>query len=152
MRPVLVTAVLVGLLVAGSVATPVLAQEWKDYGLVLRVGDQTWKYSQEQLKAMATKTFLSNRGKPNVAVPVDALIEKDPKLPLARVSQVIFVGAKQSLLVEGEHLAQLKHLLLKFGPNHLTLVPETDEAYRALRPVWRKAHLEGVQRVDVQWQ
>jgi len=137
-------------LAAGVMIGTGSAQQWRDHSLLLKVGDKSWKYDNEQLKALATKEIGSNRGtKKNPAIPLDLLLTRDTKLPMDRIIGVILVGAQDILFLEGANVAHVKHLVLKFGPNHLTLMPENEETYRALRPIWGKPRLEDVERIDV---
>ena len=125
-------------------------QHWEQLEVLLRVGDKSWKYNNAQLRAMATEAFTSARGvKKKTAIRLDVFVTKDTKLPMERINGVVVIGAEKVLFLEGDNLAHLKHLGLKFGDNHLTLVPLTAEAERELRPVWGKPRIESVERVDV---
>jgi hypothetical protein len=125
-------------------------QHWEQLVVVLKVGDRSWKYNNAQLRAMATDVFTSARGvKKNPAIRLDLFVTKDTKLPMDQIIGVVVIGAEKVLFLEGANLAHLKHLGLKFGDNHLTLVPLTEEAETALRPVWGKPRIEDVERVDV---
>jgi hypothetical protein len=125
-------------------------QHFGDVHLVLKVGDRVWEYHYEQLKPLFTKTVLSTRGtKKNPAVPLNVLLTKDTKLPMERILGVVFVADDRVLFLEGDNLKLLSHLLLKLGDNHLTLTPENDETYRAIKPFLGKHHLSGVERIDI---
>lgn len=125
-------------------------QHFDDIHLVLKVGDRTWQYHYEQLKPLFTKTVLSSRGtKKNPAVPLEVLLTKDTKLPMARIIGVVFVTDDRVLFLEGDYLKLLGRLLLKLGDNHLTLAPENDETYKALKPLLGQHHLSGVERIDI---
>lgn len=125
-------------------------QEWRQHYLLLRAGDKTWKYSHDQLKAMTSAVHVSYRGtKKNPAIPLDVLVTKDPQLPMDRIIGVVIVGIDKVLFLEGDKLAYLKHLVLKFGPNHLTLAPQNEETERSLKPLWGKPRIEDVERVDI---
>jgi hypothetical protein len=122
----------------------------EEHQLLLQVGDASWTYEHEQLKPLATKTHMSSRGtKKNPAIPLDVLLTKDTKLPVERIVGVAIIGEERSLFLEGGSLAHLKNLWLKFGTKELTLVPDTDETYKALRAVWGKPRLDGVERIFV---
>jgi hypothetical protein len=141
-------AILVG--VPASVGWP---QEWRTLHVVITMGAQSWRYDSDQLRAMATKRHVSMRGtKDTVAVPLDVLLTKDTRLTVDRIIEVAVVAEEDVLLLEGEHLAHLKDVWLRIGPNHLTLVPADEPTHRALRSVWRKPRLIGVERIAIQRQ
>jgi len=143
-RAALALAMVVAL--AGAAA----GQYWEQLEVVLKVGDRSWKYHTSQLRAMATEVFTSARGvKKNPAIRLDLFVTKDTKLPMEQIIGVVVIGAEKVLLLEGPNLAHLKHLGLKLGDNHLTLVPLAPEAERDLKPVWGKPRIEAVERVDV---
>lgn len=143
------TAFSVALIVV-LLSSAVAGQHWEQLEVLLRVGDRSWKYNNAQLRAMATEVFASPRGvKKNPATRLDLFVTKDTKLPMDQIIGVVVIGAQKVLFLEGANLAHLKHLGLKFGDNHLTLVPLTAEAETALRPVWGKPRIEDVERVDV---
>jgi len=138
-------------LILGVPASTGWPQEWRNLQVLISMGAQSWQYDTQQLKAMATKVHLSMRGtKETVAVPLDVLLTKDTKLTVDRIIEVAIIAEEDVLLLEGEHLAYLKNVWLRVGPNHLTLVPEDDQAYRALRSVWRKPRLIAVERIAIQ--
>ncbi|MBI4562436.1 MAG: hypothetical protein HY724_10370 [Candidatus Rokubacteria bacterium] len=150
MRKEIGAAALSCLLAIGVLSGVSGAQQSREHNLLLKVGDRSWKYDKDQLRALATKEVVSSRGsKKNPAIPLDVLLTKDTQLTMDRIIGVVIVGGKHVLLLEGHNLAHLKHLVLKFGPNHLTLVPETEETYNALKPIWGKPRLEDVERIDV---
>ncbi len=125
-------------------------QHWGELQLLLKVGDKSWKYNNEQLRAMATEVQISNRGvKKNPGIRLDVLVTKDTKLPMDQIIGVVVIGAEKVLFLEGDKLAHLKHLVVKFGDNHLTLAPLTAETEQALRPLWGKPRIESVERIDV---
>jgi hypothetical protein len=131
-------------------SSAVAGQHWEQLEVLLRVGDRSWKYNNAQLRPMATEVFASPRGvKKNPAIRLDLFVTKDTKLPMDQIIGIVVIGAQKVLFLEGANLAHLKHLGLKFGDNHLTLVPLTEEAETALRPVWGKPRIEDVERVDV---
>ena len=145
-------ALLSTVLVIGVLSGTSFGQQWRDHKLRLRVGDKVWTYNTDQLKALATKEVVSNRGsKKAAAISVEVLLTKDPKLTMDRVIGVIFVGETDVLLIEGNNLALLKTLVLKVGPNELTLRPEveTEETVSALMPLMGKPRPGNVERVDV---
>lgn len=126
------------------------AQQWRDHQLLLKVGDRSFPYTSDQLKAMATKEFMSWRGsKRNPAIPLDVFLTKDTKLTAERIIGVIIVGELKVMLIEGDRLKYLDQLVLKFGPNHLTLAPLNEETTNALRPLWGKPRIEDVVRIDI---
>ena len=139
------SAVLIVMFLTGAT----IGEHGEQLEVVLRVGDKTWKYDAAQLRTMATEVFTSPRGKKNPAIRLDLFVTKDTKLPMDQIIGVVVIGAEKALFLEGDKLAHLKHLGLKFGDNHFTLVPLTAEAETALRPVWGKPRIESVERVDV---
>lgn len=144
-----------GLVVAGlwlaAGALPVPGQERTPApGLLLKVDKKAWSYTAEQLRAMATVDFKTFRGtKRNPAVPLEGLLTRDTGLRLERVRAVVVIGETKVLVIEGERLKYLKDLVIKLGPNQLALAPETEEAAEALKPLWGKPRIEGVERVQV---
>jgi hypothetical protein len=126
------------------------AQQWRDHQLLLKVGDKSFSYTSDQLKTMATAEFVSWRGsKRNAAIPLPVFLTKDTKLTPDRISGVNIVGTQKVMLIEGDRLKSLDGLVLKFGPNHLTLAPINDETAAALRPLWGKPRIEDVVRIDI---
>jgi hypothetical protein len=138
-------------LVAGFlVGTSSGQQQWVEHKLLLKVGDKAWNYNNDQLKALATAEIASSRGtKKNPAIPLEVMLTKDTRLPLDRIVGVIVVGGEHTLLIEGQYLPYIKNLVLKFGPNTFTLMPDSEETYKALRPIWGKPRIEYVERIDV---
>ncbi len=125
-------------------------QAEEEHQLLVQIGDASWTYEHEQLKPLATKTHMSSRGtKKNPAIPLDALLTKDSKLPIERIVGVAIIGEDRSLFLEGSHLARLKNLWLKFGTIDLTLVPDSEETYNALKGIWGRPRLDGVERIYV---
>jgi hypothetical protein len=150
MRGRLALAAGVFVALVAAMAMPGAGQQWRDHQLLLKVGDKAFRYNHEQLRAMATTQIGSNRGiKMNPAIPLEALLTRDTKLPMDRVVGVIVVGAQKILFLEGDNLQQVPHLVLKFGPNHLTLVPASEDAYERNRALWGKPRIEDVERIDI---
>jgi hypothetical protein len=150
MKPGIRAAVFIAaaILTGPLLTTPGRGEE--EHHLQLQVGDASWTYEHDQLKPLATKTYMSSRGtKKNPAIPLDVLLTKDSKLPVEGIVGVAIIGEDRSLFLEGDHLAHLKHLWLKFGTLELTLVPENDQTYKALRAIWGKPRLDGVERIFV---
>lgn len=146
LRAGLLSAALTMVILQGTSA----AQQWRDHELLLKVGDKSFPYTSDQLKVMATKEFMSWRGsKRNPAIPLDVFLTKDTKLTPDRIIGVIIVGTQKVMLIEGDRLKYLDQLVLKFGPNHLTLAPLNDETTNALRPLWGKPRIEDVVRIDI---
>lgn len=143
------TVTLAGLAIIGPIG--VVAQESpQGSALLLKVDKKAFPYSLDQLKAMATAEYVTFRGtKRNPAVPLDVLVTRDTRLPLERIRTVVVIGETKVLVIEGERLKYLKDLVLKFGPNNMALAPRTPEAEQALRPLWGKPRIEGVERIDV---
>ena len=126
------------------------AQQGREPHLVVSVGSHWWTYNHDQLKAMATKDRSNTRGdKKNPVIPLDVLLTKDTRLSLDRVIRVVIVGQQHVLLLEGDDLKHVNHLMVMLGTKYTTLVPETDETYQALRPILGKPRLEDIERIDV---
>ena len=143
-------AVLCAVLVISLLAGTSFGQQWQEHKLLLKVGDKSWTYNNDQLKALATAEIASNRGtKKNPAIPLDVMLTKDTKLPLDRVIGVIIVGEDDTLLIEGQYLRYVKNLVLKFGANTFTLMPDGEETYKGLKSIWGKPRIEQVERIDI---
>jgi hypothetical protein len=144
-------AVVCAVLLAAGLPRAGSSQQWVNVKVVVTMGAQSWSYTSEQLRGFATRTHTSMRGtKEAPAVPLDLLLTKDTGLTADRIIEIAVIAEQDVLLLEGDNLAQLKHVWLRIGPNHLTLVPENDEAYKALRSVWRKPRLIAVERIAIQ--
>jgi hypothetical protein len=147
--------VVVGLSFAGIAvlgAEPIRAAEERAAApaLLLKVDKKAYPYSLDQLKAMATVEYVNFRGtKRDPAVPLDVLVTRDTRLSPERIRMVVVIGETRVLVIEGERLTYLKDLVLKFGANTMSLAPRTPEAEQALRPLWGKPRIEGVERIDV---
>ena len=121
-----------------------------DWTIKLNVGDRSWTYKTEQLKAFPSKAKISSRGvKKNPVIPLDKLLLRDTQLSLDRITEVVIVGAEHVLFLEGDHLKQIPNLVLKMGDNHWSIHADNDEAWNALRAVWGRPRVEDVERISV---
>jgi len=121
-----------------------------DWTIKLNVGDKSWTYNTEQLKAFPSKTKISARGvKKNPVIPLDKLLMRDTKLSLDRIVGVVIIGSEHVLFLEGDHLKQIPNLVLKMGDNHWSIHAENDEAWNALRSIWGRPRVEDVERISV---
>lgn len=149
-RSIVAAAFSAALLTAVLPGTSFGQEHEEEAHVLVRLGDRAWEYHPDQLQPLATKEFMSSRGtKKNPAIPLNALLMKDTKVPLERIIGVAVIGEDRVLFLEGEHLRHLTRLLLKIGSHELTLVPENEETYKALRSILGKPRLEAVERIDI---
>ena len=136
-----------------------VAQEQQEFGLLLQIGGSNFgtnsiSYTTDQLEVLATTTYVSPRGKEAPAIPVDVLVTQDTQLSMEQITQIIIVGEKRILLLEGENLAHASHLLVKVGFNKATLVPdsETGASWQAIKPILGRPRLKFLETIFVFWQ
>ncbi|MFQ5415849.1 MAG: hypothetical protein ACE5FL_02250 [Myxococcota bacterium] len=146
-RPLLCAVLAFGALSAAASADSPKVKPWTLY---LKVGDKQIAYESDQLLAMASAKHLSNREtKTNPAVPIDTLVMKDTGLTRDRILKIVFLGATKTMLLEGKDLDHLGGLLLKLGPNNVTLVPKDEKTYEALRSQFGRPRVKDVERIYV---
>ena len=157
-------ALVAAILGAAMVHGEGVAQEQQEFSLLVKLGDKGYTYTTDQLEAIATATYTSPRGKKVWAVPLDVLVTKDTQLSMDQILQIVVVGAKRSLLLEGENLAHAEHLLVKIGfdvdpvgavmSHQATLVPDSEvgASWQAIKPLLGRPRLKNLQKVFVFWQ
>ena len=147
-------ALVAAILGAAMVHGEGVAQETQEFSLLVKVGDKDYTYTTDDLEDMATVTYASPRGKEVSAIPIDVLVTEDTQLSFEQILQIVIVGDKSVLLLEGENLAHAEHLWLKVGFNKATLVPDSEAgaSWQALRPIMGRPRLKHVEKVFVFWQ
>ena len=143
------------IVLAALLVFPALA--WADalddpdvYTLKVKAGDRSVTFSYAELKKMATKEHVSSRGsKKHPAIPIETLIDKISDARKTGLAQVVLLGKERSLHLEGDNLNLLKHLWLKLGDSHATIVPESDEAYYKLQPLMGKPRFKSPETIYI---
>ena len=136
-----------------------VAQEQQEFSLRLNIGGSKFgansiSYTTDQLTAIATATYASPRGKEVAAIPLDVLVTHDTKLSMEQILQIVVVGEKRVLLLEGENLAHAAHLLVKVGFNKATLVPDSEvgASWQAMKPLLGRPRLKHLENIFIFWQ
>jgi hypothetical protein len=127
-----------------EVSVPEEHAQIADYVIEVRLhGKAPRGYGEAELRPLATVDMPSTRGtKTHKAVPLDGLIAHAAGGAAPPLKQVVVVGEDIALVLEGPSIALLSQVALKFGDNHNSVGPVSDEAFDALRAIMGKPRVK----------
>lgn len=152
-----VISVLTGFVTWGPATPGAWAQEKSpDLSITVRVSDQAWTYSREQLMEMATETLPNRTGsRKNPAILLSRVLFKDTGLSADQIQMVFVITTSKIAVFRGSDLAYLDRLVLKTGPDkrgqphHWALAPLDAETYRAIAAHMGSPRKKQVYRIDI---